>query len=42
MYRSKNSHLRLADRPAYYNRLAIAPVEVAEFEDGLRIGVGPL
>jgi hypothetical protein len=38
MYRSKNGHLRLADRPADYRRLGIAPVEIAEFEDGQRIG----
>ncbi len=34
----KQRHLRLADRPADYNRLGISPVEVAEFEDGQRIG----
>src|ERR1700738_4014058 len=28
----------LADRPADYNRLGIAPVEIAQFEDGQRIG----
>jgi hypothetical protein len=39
MQRSKNGHLRLADRPADYKRLGIAPVEVAKFEDGQRIGV---
>ena len=39
MQRSKNGHLRLADRPADYKRLGIAPVEVAEFEDGQRIGM---
>jgi hypothetical protein len=38
MHRSKNGHLRLADRPADYNRLGIAPVEIAQFEDGQRIG----
>jgi hypothetical protein len=38
MYRSKNSHLRLADRPADYERLGISPVDVAAFEDGQRIG----
>ena len=37
MQRSKNGHLRLADRPADYQKLSIAPVEVAEFEDGRRI-----
>ena len=40
MRRSKNGHLRLADRPADYNRLGIAPVEIAQFEDGQRIGTG--
>ena len=29
---------RLADRPADYKRLGIVPVEIAEFEDGQRIG----
>src|SRR5882762_4531078 len=38
MQRSKNGHLRLADRPADYERLGIAPVEIAQFEDGQRIG----
>ena len=38
MHRSKNGHLRLADRPADYDRLGIFPVDVAEFEDGQRIG----
>ena len=38
MHRSKNGHLRLADRPADYDRLGIAPAEVAKFEDGQRIG----
>jgi len=38
VHRSKNGHLRLADRPPDYKRLGIAPVEVAEFEDGQRIG----
>ena len=38
MPRSKNGHLRLADRPDDYKRLGIAPVEIAEFEDGQRIG----
>src|SRR6202795_4070300 len=38
MYRSKNGHLRLADRPADYRSLDISPVEIAEFEDGQRIG----
>jgi hypothetical protein len=37
MHGSKNSRFRLADRPADYNRLGIAPVEIAEFEDGQRI-----
>jgi hypothetical protein len=39
MQHSKSGHLRLADRPADYKRLGVAPVEVAEFEDGQRIGV---
>src|SRR3954449_12122320 len=34
----KNGHLRLADRAADYTRLGITPVEIAEFEDGQRIG----
>ena len=38
MQRRKNGSLRLADRPSDYQRLGIAPVEVAEFEDGQRIG----
>jgi hypothetical protein len=38
MHRSKSGHLRLADRPADYKILGIAPVKVAEFEDGQRIG----
>ena len=38
MDRSKNSHFRVADRPADYKRLEIAPVKIAEFEDGQRIG----
>jgi len=33
---SKNGCFRLADRPADYKRLGIAPVEIAEFEDGQR------
>jgi hypothetical protein len=37
MQRSRNGHLRLADRPADYKELGIAPVEVAGFEDGQRI-----
>jgi hypothetical protein len=37
MHRSKN-RFRLADRPADYKRLDISPVEIAEFEDGQRIG----
>jgi hypothetical protein len=37
MHGSKNGRLRLADRPADYNRLGIAPIEIAEFEDGQRI-----
>jgi hypothetical protein len=38
MDRSKNGLLRVADRPADYERLGIDPVEVAQFEDGQRIG----
>jgi hypothetical protein len=38
MHRSRNGRFRLADRPAEYQRLGIAPVEVAQFEDGQRIG----
>src|SRR5258708_21825713 len=38
MSRDKNSHLRLAGRPADYQKLGIDPVEVARFEDGQRIG----
>jgi hypothetical protein len=38
MSRDKNSHLRLADRPADYRELGIDTVEVAQFEDGQRIG----
>src|SRR6202008_3672162 len=34
----KDGHLRLADRTTDYKRLGIAPVEIAEFEDGQRIG----
>jgi hypothetical protein len=37
MHGSKNGRLRLPDRPADYKRLGIAPVEIAEFEDGQRI-----
>jgi hypothetical protein len=37
MQRSKNGHLRLADLPADYKKLGIAPVEVAEFEEDQRI-----
>src|SRR5260221_12273824 len=38
MSHDKNSHLRLAGRPADYQKLGIDPVEVAQFEDGQRIG----
>src|SRR3979490_2864559 len=38
MSRRKNNHLRVADRPADYQKLGIDPVEVAQFEDGQRIG----
>ena len=37
MNRSKNGHLRLADRPADYQKLGIDPVKVAQFEDGQRM-----
>ena len=35
---SKNRRFRLADRPVDYKRLGIAPAEIAQFEDGQRIG----
>jgi hypothetical protein len=35
----KDAHLRRADRPTDYKRFGVAPVEVAEFEDGQQIGV---
>jgi len=38
MSRDKKGHLRLAGRPADYQKLGIDPVEVAQFEDGQRIG----
>jgi hypothetical protein len=38
MHHSKNGRFRLADRPADYKRLGIAPVEIVQFEDGQRIG----
>ncbi len=38
MSRDKNSRLRLAGRPANYQKLGIDPVEVAQFEAGQRIG----
>jgi hypothetical protein len=38
MHRPKNGRLRLADRPADYDRLGIAPDEIAELEDAQRIG----
>jgi hypothetical protein len=38
MHRSKNGRLRVADRPSDYETLGIAPVEIAAFEDGQRIG----
>jgi len=38
MHSSKNGHLRLAGRPADYEKLGIAPVAVGQFEDGQRIG----
>jgi hypothetical protein len=37
MHYSNNGHLRLADRPADYERIGFAPVEIAAFEDGQRI-----
>src|SRR4030088_2603138 len=40
MSRDKNIHLRLAGRPADYQKLRIDPLEVAQFEDGQRIGTG--
>jgi hypothetical protein len=38
MHRSPGGHLRVADRPADYERLGIDPIAVARFEDGQRIG----
>src|ERR1700694_3066792 len=38
MSRDKNSYLRWAGRPADYQKLGIDPVEVAQFENGQRIG----
>ena len=38
MNRRNSGHLRLADRPADYQSLGIASVEIAAFEDGQRIG----
>src|SRR5258708_3619081 len=38
MHGSKNGRFRLADRPADYKRLGIAAAEIAQFEDGQRIG----
>jgi hypothetical protein len=35
----KDDHLRRADRPTDYKKFGVAPVEVAEFEDGQQIGV---
>jgi hypothetical protein len=40
MFCKQNSHLRLADRADDYQKLGIDPVEVAQFEDGQRIGTG--
>src|SRR5689334_2239140 len=34
----REQHLRLADRPADYQKLGIDPIKVAQFEDGQRIG----
>jgi hypothetical protein len=36
----ENKHLQLAGRPADYQKLGIDPVDVAQFEDGQRIGTG--
>ena len=38
MFREENGHLRLADRAADYQKLGIDPFDVAQFEDGQRIG----
>ena len=38
MHGSKNGPFRLAHRPADYKRLGIAPDQIAQFEDGQRIG----
>jgi hypothetical protein len=38
MHGSKNGRFRLADRPADYKRLGIAPDQIAQVEDGQRIG----
>jgi len=38
MHRRKNGHLRLADHLADYKRLGIDAVQIAQFEDGQRIG----
>jgi hypothetical protein len=38
MHGSKNGRFRLAHRPADYKRLGIAPDQIAQFEDGQRIG----
>jgi hypothetical protein len=38
MHGTKNGRFRLADRPADYKRLGIAPDQIAQFEDGQRIG----
>jgi hypothetical protein len=39
MHPSRDRRFWLADRPADYRRLGIAPIEVAAFEDGQRIGM---
>lgn len=38
MSSDENNHLRLANRPSDYQKLGIDAVEVAQFEDGQRIG----
>ena len=37
----KHGHIRLAGRPADYEKLGIDPLEVAQFEDGQRMGTEP-
>jgi hypothetical protein len=38
MSRDENGHIRLAGRPADYQKLGIDPIDVARFEDGQRMG----